>query len=159
MHFDPEALPVPDLGLRCLECQYQLTGLMSHRCPECGRPFTMDEHIPAGDWPIVRVEGKVVLVTDAVMDIMWAAQIPNLPVTQNAMSLYGLSKELAGPPQLSVARASYWDTVHLLTRHARGEALDLQPPVDAADWTCTTCNESNPGNFEVCWQCNDNRPD
>jgi len=24
---------------------------------------------------------------------------------------------------------------------------------DTSDWQCGACNESNPGNFEVCWKC------
>jgi len=35
--------PVPnyseDEGIRCLQCDYNLTGLPSGRCPECGNPF------------------------------------------------------------------------------------------------------------------------
>ncbi len=29
-------IPVEDTGLRCLECEYNLTGVQSERCPECG---------------------------------------------------------------------------------------------------------------------------
>lgn len=32
--------PIPaDLGLRCLSCGYELTGLLVWICPECGTPF------------------------------------------------------------------------------------------------------------------------
>jgi hypothetical protein len=31
-----EAAPEADAGLRCLKCDYNLTGLTSQRCPECG---------------------------------------------------------------------------------------------------------------------------
>jgi len=158
MQFDPESLPVPDLGLCCFNCHYQLTGLMVHRCPECGRAFSMDEHIPTGDWPTVMVEGEPVYASESVLEILRAAQIPNLQVKHDSMSIYGLSRELSGPARLSVARELYWDAVHLLTRHARGEPLDLPPPGDEADWACKACGESNPGNFEVCWQCNGDRP-
>jgi len=27
-----------------------------------------------------------------------------------------------------------------------------------ADWTCPSCSEKNPGNFELCWNCNAPRP-
>lgn len=32
-----------DSGLRCPECEYNLTGLIEARCPECGRRFDWDE--------------------------------------------------------------------------------------------------------------------
>ena len=41
------APPVADEGLRCLECEYNLTGLTSDRCPECGTVV---------DWPAVRAD-------------------------------------------------------------------------------------------------------
>lgn len=33
--------PVPDLGLRCRQCEYLLTGLTGDTCPECGSPFDL----------------------------------------------------------------------------------------------------------------------
>jgi hypothetical protein len=27
-----------------------------------------------------------------------------------------------------------------------------------ADWTCPSCSEKNPANFEICWNCNTPRP-
>ena len=34
-------LPIPAWDLRCPGCRYDLTGLPSHRCPECGRKLDM----------------------------------------------------------------------------------------------------------------------
>ena len=36
MEIDLNQLPIPDWGLRCPTCRYDLQGLPSHRCPECG---------------------------------------------------------------------------------------------------------------------------
>ncbi len=30
--------------------------------------------------------------------------------------------------------------------------------VEVADWTCPSCSEKNPGNFELCWNCATPRP-
>ncbi len=44
-HTDRAAGCPEDGGLRCPACEYNLTGLDSARCPECGRPL---------DWPAIR---------------------------------------------------------------------------------------------------------
>ena len=33
----------PQWDLRCCHCSYNLTGLTVYRCPECGKPFDIDE--------------------------------------------------------------------------------------------------------------------
>ena len=38
---DIYALPIPDFGLHCPDCDYALVGLPQHRCPECGLSFDM----------------------------------------------------------------------------------------------------------------------
>ena len=158
MPFDPESLPVPDLGLRCLACQYQLTGLMVHRCPECGRAFTLEEHIPPGDWPIMIVDGQGVPATSDAIALLKAAKVPIFPFSSADTAPHGMSRHYGGTPDIRVARIAYWDAVHLITRHQRGEPIDLPPPAGDVEWTCAGCGEANPANFEVCWQCDGDRP-
>ncbi len=38
---DIDQLPIPDWGLRCLNCDAPLAGLQIHRCGACGQPFDM----------------------------------------------------------------------------------------------------------------------
>ncbi len=45
----PEAA---DTGLRCPECEYNLTGLTQDLCPECGQPFDREELLAAVTAPI-----------------------------------------------------------------------------------------------------------
>jgi predicted amidophosphoribosyltransferase len=52
MDIDLEQLPIPDWGLTCPHCAYPLKGLPAHRCPECGRPFRIDDLI--GPWTRLR---------------------------------------------------------------------------------------------------------
>lgn len=45
------------------------------------------------------------------------------------------------------------------------EAVELLKPYQESskivllDWTCTKCGESNPGSFDVCWNCSAEKPD
>ena len=50
-------------------------------------------------------------------------------------------------------------TLCILDDERHDEALALLKPLNfnetdaGADWTCAKCSESNPGSFEVCWNC------
>ena len=46
MEIDLYQLPIPDWGLVCPTCSYLLNGLPSHRCPECGTEFDIQDIIP-----------------------------------------------------------------------------------------------------------------
>jgi len=37
--------PIPRIGLHCPNCGYELTGLTTRVCPECGRPFDIREFL------------------------------------------------------------------------------------------------------------------
>ncbi|MBN2563143.1 MAG: hypothetical protein JXQ75_19650 [Phycisphaerae bacterium] len=154
MAFDPEALPVPDLGLRCLNCGYGLAGLPRHRCPECGRVFTIDEHIPKGDFPIVIFNGKEVGSKPEVVELLKRYQIPFTEMMGPIEAIYGLGGVTHSRSRIAVPRASYFAVIDLLRRQALGEELPPVETSDRGDWTCTRCGEENPGNFEVCWNCN-----
>ena len=159
MAFDPEALPVPDLGLRCLKCGYGLAGLPRHQCPECGKTFTIDEHIPKGDFPVIIFNGKELRGTPELMDLLKRYRIPFMEVMGPADSMYGLVGATYRGTRISIMRARYFEVIDLLRRQALGEAL---PPADTCnrpDWTCPSCSEENPGTFDVCWSCGIDSPD
>lgn len=40
---DANPIPPADLKLHCLKCGYNVTGLPSSQCPECGTPFDLEE--------------------------------------------------------------------------------------------------------------------
>jgi hypothetical protein len=154
MPFDPEALPVPDLGLRCLSCGYNLAGLPEHRCPECGRTFAMEDHIPKGDFPVVIFNGKEVVSTPAIVELLARMQIPYMEVLRPGENMLGFGGATHSRCRVGVPRSSYFEVIDLLRRQALGEPLP-EPEEEAAgpDWKCSGCGEENPGNFEVCWSC------
>lgn len=155
--FDPDALPVPDLGLSCPRCGYPLAGLTEHRCPECGRPFTLSEFIPKGDFPPLIAGGREVRATPEVVALLRRYQVAFVPLLNSMEGAFGgvrLSGETP-PPPIAVPREQYLETVDLIRRQTLGEPMPPPPapPASSAEWTCPACGEANPANFEVCWHC------
>ncbi|MEK6644767.1 MAG: hypothetical protein AABZ08_12760 [Planctomycetota bacterium] len=151
-----DATTVPDYGLKCKACGYFLAGLPRHICPECGRAFTLEEFIPPGEFPVVFMEGKPVQAERDVRDLMTRYHIPFME--KNSLSdsqMLAVGTKAHAPGQLCVPREAYFDVLDLLRRVRLN--LELPPPPDnsAADveWTCPACSESNPGTFELCWNC------
>lgn len=62
------------------------------------------------------------------------------PVTSGAMFL----------PSLCVVKdGDYDEAIRLLKSRQVKEASG-----DGVEWTCLSCSEKNPSNFELCWNCN-----
>lgn len=158
MDFDPHALPVPDLGLGCLHCGFKLAGLPEHRCPECGRAFDLNAHMPKGDFPPVIYQGKEVRLTPEVMEILKRARIPYMEKIGPVESLYGIGGATNPKARLAVPRSQYLEVIHLLRQHERNGELPPEPGPAPPDWTCPACDETNPGTFEVCWNCSQESP-
>lgn len=163
---DPEALPIPDFGLRCLSCGYLIAGLPEHRCPECGRKIRIDEHIPPGDWPLVILDGAPVKVTADVSSLMANYHIPLMPLVNVSGRAGGIDTAFGiAPPghggELHVPRHFFFDAVDLLRRQMLGEPMPEPPPAigNLTDWNCESCGEENPGTFEICWKCEHERRD
>jgi predicted RNA-binding Zn-ribbon protein involved in translation (DUF1610 family) len=153
MTFDPDALPVPDMGLRCVACGSRLAGAPQHACPQCGRPFSIEEHIPRGDFPVVIVDGEEVKVTPRIAELLRVAGIPFLEQTGPMEAIYGVTHPTWEKGRLAVPRANYFEVIELLLRDAAGESPSSPPAQREVEWTCETCGETNPGSFEVCWKC------
>jgi hypothetical protein len=70
---------------------------------------------------------------------------------ENATSI-GLAGAMFFPALCVTNDADYDEAIRTL----KSRQFQSAPP--AADWTCPTCLEKNPGNFELCWNCNAPRP-
>lgn len=162
--FDPHALPVPDLGLACQGCGYPLAGLPSYRCPECGQTFTMDQHIPPGDFPPLIAGGREVRNTAAVAALLRRYQIPYIEThdpIRDTLGPYGFGRSHQ-PAPIAVPRELYFEAVDLLRRQELGEAMPPPPSHPGSDhpddpWPCPACGEEVPGNFALCWNCGQTR--
>jgi len=152
---DPNALPVPPLGYRCHSCDYDLTGAGEHRCPECGRPFSPDDYLPPGAYPLLIVEGSPVRPTADVIALLDEHQVPHGSELNPLDQAFGFRFSAVEQPTVTIMRDFYWDAVDLIVRERRGLPLPDAPPPreDRPDWVCDGCQESNPGTFDVCWQC------
>ncbi|MFW6060913.1 MAG: hypothetical protein ACODAQ_12100, partial [Phycisphaeraceae bacterium] len=157
------ALPVPDLGLGCKRCGYPLAGLTEHRCPECGRPFTLEEYLPRGDWPALIAGGEEVRATVETIRLLHTYQIPFVemadPLQAALAHVWPAVNRQA--PRLGVPRERYFEAIDLIRRQRFGEAMPQPPapPERAEEWRCAQCDEVNPPNFEICWNCGAAAPD
>lgn len=161
--FDPNTLPVPDFGLACKACGYPLAGLSQHRCAECGQPFTLEEYLPKGDWPPLIAGGESMRATAEVVELLRLYQIPYIEMSDPLRSIlpygFGTSEKRAG--RVAVPRERYFEAIDLIRRVQLDEAMP-QPPVApqrVTDWQCEQCGETNPANFEICWNCHGPAPD
>jgi hypothetical protein len=70
---------------------------------------------------------------------------------ENANSI-GLVGAMFFPSLCVTDDSDYDEAVEIL------KARRFQASAPGADWTCPSCLENNPGNFELCWKCNAPRP-
>ena len=83
--------------------------------------------------------------------ILDEAGIPSFIRNENASSI-GLSGAMFFPSLCIIDDTAYDEALGLLKSRQTKEKVTL------TDWTCPACSEKNPGNFEVCWNCNAPRP-
>ena len=156
--FDPDAYPLADFGLRC-DCGYPLANLTEHRCPECGSAFTLDQFIPQGAMPVLIADAKQVRATPETVDLLRRYRIPFAEQETLFTRMLGskgpmLSRESSAP--IMVPRDRFLEAIDLLRRQKFGEPMPeppAPPETDPPEWICPRCQQPNPGNFEVCWNC------
>jgi Putative prokaryotic signal transducing protein len=79
------------------------------------------------------------------------AGISSFVRNENANSI-GLSGAIFFPSLCVTEDADYDEAIRILKSRQYKETTPV------ADWTCPSCSEKNPGNFELCWNCTTPRP-
>lgn len=62
-----------------------------------------------------------------------------------------------------LAMGDVWPELWVLDDDQYNIASELvsqaQAPAAAKDWSCAVCGQENAGNFEICWQCQAEKPE
>lgn len=66
---------------------------------------------------------------------------------EHTSSLIGELPFMDNNPEIWVDAASADEAITLVRQSQNSGSHD------GLDWACHECNETNPGNFEICWQC------
>ena len=68
-----------------------------------------------------------------------------------------INNEFAGGAAGDLAAIDTWMEIHLIDEADRDPAMQILATLaeseNSPEWLCPQCKESNPGNFETCWQC------
>ncbi len=148
--FSGNELPWPDFGLDCTACGMALAGAGQHGCPRCGKPFDLEDWLPAGE--------------SFVVDQVFLGEVPVLPFEamlrdegvpyryvagKTVGDIYGLTSGTA--VRLEVPTDFYLEVCYL-RQQARRE-MEAGRRQMGQTWRCPRCGEDVPGHFELCWNC------
>lgn len=148
--FDGTERPLPDFGLLCPGCRAPLAGAADSTCGVCGAPFDIESWRPQGKWFVLDREVCRDLPIPGVQAMLAGEYLPHVPIHEKTLG------EIYGGQSMTVTRLRvptefYFETRWLVQRALRD--LEHVRTAGLAEWTCPGCNEPNPGNFEVCWNC------
>lgn len=143
--------PLPDFGLECRSCGMELAGATQDDCPSCGKRFDLRSFVPAGEWVCISqfIPDDLAPI---VRPLLYDDQVPYLTEADTLENLYWPGP---GRTRILVPREFFFDALHALTT-ARSVAAHQK---DEGDWVCPSCDESVPGNFAQCWNCQTWRPE
>jgi len=140
--------PVPDFGLCCRNCESPLAGATGVTCLHCFEPFDLMSFIPPGD--LVNIGRLIPLpIGSMTRNILYQEGIPYVVGDAGLDQIYAAVSPFASR-RLFVPREFFFDALHALVAAAKQAAF----PAAGPDWTCPTCHEPVPINFDVCWNCN-----
>lgn len=149
-------LPIPGYwNAKCKRCQAPLAGASRHACGLCGEAFDPQDLRPSKPWFILDSFLCGPLPIPGVHALLEQEHVPHFEVQDDALrKVYGTPSMTV--TQLRVASEFYFEVLWLLDK-ARREFDAARQMGAQHEWPCTHCQESNPGHFEVCWNCGEPR--
>jgi len=143
--------PWPDFGLACRHCRRPLAGAVAGRCPHCGGSFDPEQFRPAAAWfrlvPAMHPKVPALVMRGLLAEEYVPCQFQGQTDPAVLTGQDGLD--------LSVSSEFYFDVL-ALARRAIVEVAEAR--ASAASWPCPRCGEENPDHFDVCWNCQADRP-
>ena len=144
--FTGRELPLPDFDLTCKKCGKPLAGAVSHACLHCGEAFDPEAMRPSGEWFPAEALIRGNMPRPVIRALLDEAYIPYL-VQEEQNPFTGQLTVV-----LSVSSEFYFDFLRLITQDTLKLSSAGNSPPDQA-WPCPNCGETNPPNFQVCWNC------
>jgi predicted amidophosphoribosyltransferase len=149
--FTGHELPLPDFGLNCAHCGGALAGATTNTCPKCGAAFDPEALRPAHEWFLIGNDLCGELPLPGVQSLLANEGVPyTISDERGLREIYGGRNVFTLP--LRSPREFFFEVLWLL-REARDELARSRAQAKTERWTCPHCGEKNPGNFEVCWNC------
>jgi len=154
-HFTGAERPLPDFGLRCQHCGAPLAGAEGAVCAVCGAQFDLAALRPRGDWFVLDSGLARELPIPGLQALLANELVPHFQVNEQGL------QEIYGGQSMTVTRLRvptefYFDVLWLIAR-ARRSVQAIRSGHVGPPWACSVCGEENPGNFDMCWSCQQER--
>lgn len=147
--------PFPDYGLDCGHCRSPLAGARDFTCLKCGRRFDPEDYRPRKNWHLINQNLYGSITASEIAPILAAERVPYLTIQGSVV------REIIGATNVNyfhvmIPREFYFDALLLIRKNVDElrRVREHTPP----SWRCAQCGESVPGNFDICWKCNAERP-
>lgn len=151
--YSGQELPIPDFGLACPHCGMALAGTLTHRCVQCAESIDMEAFRPNRKWFEADLWTGANPVAGNIDELLATDMIPYTRAIGRTASDVFLARG-ASVGVLYVSSEFFFDFL----AHMRQMRIDRATVAEKRpDWTCPSCAEIVPGNFEICWNCGVNR--
>ena len=85
--------------------------------------------------------------------VLESAGIASFVQNESSPWLGNMMSPAVQPTLCLIDDSRYEEAVELLKPYQESSKIVL------SDWTCTNCGEGNPGSFDVCWNCEAEKPE
>lgn len=146
--------PLPDFGLTCAACKAPLVGATDDSCPKCRTPFDLRALVPRKTWFLVDEGFAAPLDLPTLATVLEQEQVPLAPVSGRTTTDLIMGTRAIGA-RLLVPGEFYFEALWIA--RDRRKRLESIRAAALTEWACKSCQEMNPGHFELCWNCETTR--